>query len=394
MERYMDATARLLSDTIMAVLVNYSHNWFALGLAMIAAAIMAVHVDAAKFKDALLRRTKVSIVASVAVGAFTPLCACGTMAVIIGMLTTSLPWGPVMAFLTSSPLMSPDGFILLAGVVGLKFAAAVAAASVVVGLVSGFGTHLIEKNSRFLENQTKFAKTAAATNSAGGPAAAVTAAATAAVASAVAAPVAAGASAPAAPTAASACACGGGGDCGGGGGGGRPALIAPAAACCASSAVPSPASAALAAAGTLVAPLKLREIGKQLVDVGLKRILFSFTIFVALGYLIQSFVPTEFIVALFNAGNGVGVPLAALIGLPLYVTGDAAIPLIKTLLDQGASGGSMLAFMITGPATSAWVIAGISTFMKRRVVALYLGWILGLGVALGYAYDLLLALGL
>jgi uncharacterized membrane protein YraQ (UPF0718 family) len=365
MDGFIGAASRLLADTIEAVLINYSHNWAALLLAMAIAAAMAVHVDAAKLRDALLRRTKVSILGAVGVGAFTPLCACGTTAVIIGMLTTSLPWGPVMAFLTSSPLMSPDGFVLLAGVVGVKFAVAVAAASVVVGLVSGFGTHLIERKTRFLENQTRFAQPAAS------PAAAETKKEGCGCGTAAAAfPAAALASAAFAPA------------------GAEPAA---AASRCCTTAAAAPASGA--AAESILHRLKLREMGKQLVDVGVKQILAAFTLFVAVGYLIQSFVPTDVIVALFNAGNGFGVLLAALIGLPLYVTGDAAIPLIKTLMDQGAGGGAMLAFMITGPATSAWVIAGISTFMKRRVVALYLFWILGLGIGLGYLYELLLSFG-
>lgn len=369
MDAFIDSAAALLMDTIRAVLVNYSHNWLPLGLAMLTAAFMAVHVDASKFKEALLKRTKVSIVAAVGVGAFTPLCACGTMAVVIGMLSTTLPWGPVMAFLTSSPLMSPDGFILLSGIVGFEFAAAVALASVVVGLVSGYGTHLIERTTRFLDDQTKFAKNSCPAL----PATAAPAAACACGAVAASAPSLGGSAAPT-----SACVCS------------IPA--APGGGAAAALALPRPS--AHSAIGAALAPLRLRAVGKELVDTGLKKILVSFTIFVALGYFIQSFVPTELIVALFNADKGLGVPLAALVGLPLYVTGDAAVPLIRTLIDSGASGGSMLAFMITGPATSAYVVAGISTFLKRRVVGLYLGWILGLGVALGYAYDLLLGLGL
>jgi uncharacterized membrane protein YraQ (UPF0718 family) len=47
----------------------------------------------------------------------------------------------------------------------------------------------------------------------------------------------------------------------------------------------------------------------------------------------------------------------------------------------------MLAFMVTGPATSAWVVAGLATFLRPRAIALYLGLILGWGVLAGYGYD-------
>ncbi|HEX2947638.1 MAG TPA: permease, partial [Clostridia bacterium] len=131
----------LLSDTIMSVLTSLYHNWLPLSLAILTASLMKVYVNAEKLKQSLLKKPKVSIFASVAFGAFTPLCACGTMAVIIGLLTTALPWGPVMAFLTSSPLMSPDTFIMIAGILNVKFAIALTVASIVIGLISGGLTH-------------------------------------------------------------------------------------------------------------------------------------------------------------------------------------------------------------------------------------------------------------
>jgi uncharacterized membrane protein YraQ (UPF0718 family) len=94
--------------------------------------------------------------------------------------------------------------------------------------------------------------------------------------------------------------------------------------------------------------------------------------------------------ALFCHGNGFAVPLAALIGLPIYISGEASIPLIQSLMIGGTSKGAMLAFMITGPGTSAWVVAGIATIMKRRAILLYLLFILAGGILLGYMYDIFL----
>jgi len=135
--------------------------------------------------------------------------------------------------------------------------------------------------------------------------------------------------------------------------------------------------------------IKYRAIFDHIVKVGIKQILFYFMIFVAVGYMVNRFVPATLIMSLFGAHNFYSVPLAALIGLPLYVSGDGAIPFINSLMNAGASGGSMLAFLITGPGTSAWVIVGIAAFMKRRAVALYVGFLLVFGIVLGYLYDLL-----
>lgn len=321
----------LLADTIMSVLISLIHNWLPLSLAMLTASIMKVYVNAEKLKQSLLRKPKVSILASVTFGAFTPLCACGTMAVVIGLLTTALPWGPVMAFLTSSPLMSPDTFIMISGILSVKFAIALTIASVVIGLGSGWVTHVIEKKTDFLKDQLRFTES------------------------------------PKAP----ACGC--------------------------SSSVPDLNPIPLKHTNSFMRFMKkirIKEVGKALIDVGVKQILLYFTIFAGVGYLIQSFVPTSIIVSLFSGKHFYSVPLAALIGLPLYVSGEGAIPLIKALMMGGAGGGAMMAFMITGPATSAWVIAGITAFMKKRVIGLYIGFVLFGGILLGYLYQLLLAMGL
>ena len=377
MEKLITLFLGIMTKTVMAVIESLIHNWIPLGLAIIIAAILKVYVDTEKLKKALLRKSNISILASVAIGAFTPFCACGTMAVVIGMLTTTLPWGAVMAFLTSSPLMSPGGFIMLAGVISLKFAIALTVASIVIGLGSGYLTHLIEKKTDFLKNQTRFlekpkAQMCACTDVA-----------------------------PVHTQVVQTCGCAGAAPIHKQGG-------CNAQICCA---VPIgnniSQSTYISVFGQLTTKntgmniflgflkrIKWRAVGKALINVGIKQILLFYSIFVAVGFLINYFVPASLIVALFSAKNIFAVPLAALIGLPLYVSGESSIPLIKALMAGGASGGAMLAFMITGQGTSAWVIAGIATFMKKRVLSLYILFILGWGILLGYLYDLLLAIGM
>jgi uncharacterized membrane protein YraQ (UPF0718 family) len=113
-------------------------------------------------------------------------------------------------------------------------------------------------------------------------------------------------------------------------------------------------------------------------------------LFAGIGYLINQFIPTAWISALFGSHNVFAVPLASLIGLPLYVNGDSSIPLLQSLMQSGVSGGAMLAFMITGPGTSAGVLAGIATIMKKKAIALYVAYLFVGAILLGYAYDIIL----
>ncbi|GAK57743.1 permease [Candidatus Vecturithrix granuli] len=379
----------LLTNMVQTVIGSLAHNWIPLSLAILTAAIMTVYMDAAKLKGALLRNPNVSIWGSVAVGAFTPLCACGTMAVILGMLSTTLPWGPIMAFLTSSPLMSPDGFIMVAGILSLKFAIALTLASIVIGMGAGYATHLIEKKTDFLKNQTRFAQKSP--GQACGCAGVFPQ-----------------------PQPVQTCACAVTAVS-------RPQPV-PMCGCTATDSLPQPVlsksqlccaaptindltplswlsdigQAFAANTGALVGflqKLKWRALADAVVKIGVKQILLYYAIFVAIGFLINTFVPTALIMTLFSANNILAVPFAALIGLPLYVTTESSIPLMSALTTQGASEGAMLAFMITGPGTSAWVIAGITTILKKRAISLYVAFLLAGGILSGYCYDLLMLMG-
>lgn len=349
MEEIINYLSVLLADTITEVITSLIHNWLPLSLGILTATLMKVYVDADKLKLSLIKKTKVSILLSVIFGAFTPLCACGTMAVVIGLLSTTLPWGPVMAFLTSSPLMSPDTFIMIAGILNFRFAIALTIASLIIGLVSGGLTHLIEKKTNFLKDQLRISgKLSSQSCGCSGTTSVLEQTSTTV-------------------------------ECG----------------CSASAPISNEDSSKNINNFTrIMKKIRIREVGEALINVGLKQILLYFSIFVGLGYLVQSFVPTSLIMSLFSGESMFSVPLAALIGFPLYVTGEGAIPLIKALMDGGAGEGAMMAFMITGPATSAWVIAGMASFMKKKVIVLYISFVLVGGILIGYFYQALIAMGL
>lgn len=345
----------LLQEAIVYVYNTLIHNGLFLILGIVIAAVISVHVDPEKFKDTLLKRANVSIAGSVAFGAFTPFCACGTMAVIVGMMATALPWGPVMAFLTSSPLMSPDEFVMISGILGTKFAIALTVASIIIGLGSGYLAHFIEKNTHFLDDQTRLSSLSTASSCCGKapePNPGVTCCSKTEIAE-------------PAPT------------------------VVSANACCGGSAV-----AQVATLPTIWEKLKIGEMMQVIVEVGVKKVLVNFAIFAAIAYVINKYIPTDFIAQYLGAGNIFAVPVSALVGLPLYVSGPSSLPLIDMLMKSGASGGAMLAFMITGPGTSAGVIAGIATIMKRRAIALYVSLLFVWSILLGYGYDVLISLGM
>lgn len=264
--------------------------------------------------------------------------------------------------------MSPNGFVMISGFLGLRFALALTLASLVIGLGSGYSTLWLETRTDWLKNQSRFRSAPAGKScscSASGQGAQETA-----PAGALAQTALQDAQAPS-----SGCGCQG-----------CAALETSAGEACACADLPAVSFTERLRA--FARQCRLREFGSNLVNIGLKQILLYFSIFVGIGYLINTLVPMSIISALFGAGNAAAVPLAALIGLPLYLTTESGIPIIQQLLASGADEGAMLAFIITGSATSAWVIAGITSFMKKRMVGLYVGFILVGGILCGYLYDL------
>lgn len=77
METLFRFIPEILNKTVMAVIISFYHNWIPLSFAILTAAILKAHVDTEKLKEALLHKTNISILGSVALGAFTPLCSAG-----------------------------------------------------------------------------------------------------------------------------------------------------------------------------------------------------------------------------------------------------------------------------------------------------------------------------
>ncbi len=91
----------------------------------------------------------------------------------------------------------------------------------------------------------------------------------------------------------------------------------------------------------------------------------------------------------FMAGLPVGldVPIAALLGLPLYVCASGSTPLAAVLLVQGLSPGATLAFLLTGPATNLSTFGVLSRLHGRRLALLFAILVLVMACGLGWSVN-------
>ncbi len=119
-------------------------------------------------------------------------------------------------------------------------------------------------------------------------------------------------------------------------------------------------------------PKKEFTFKKYLLGVG-KDLLFVSKM-MAIGILIASIVdqmPMGLFFGEVDTSSPLGVLVAAVAGIPIYACGGGTIPMVATLLSQGLSVGSALAFLTVGPATRITSLAAIATIFRKRFLLCY-----------------------
>src|SRR5665647_3146833 len=150
----MEYLSNLVATVAGDVWTTIVHNWPYLLLSVVVASIVQVYVNPDRLASWLRRRTWVAILAAVALGALTPFCSCGTTAVVLGALASSVPWAPIVAFMASSPLTSPEEFVMSVGLFGPAFATTFFVAAIVVGLLGGAAAWWLEGHG-YLDGQSR-----------------------------------------------------------------------------------------------------------------------------------------------------------------------------------------------------------------------------------------------
>jgi uncharacterized protein len=155
-ERFeMNAFIDLVYQTLNQVLITLYHNWPFLVISVIIASLLNLYVDSKKVSAYLLRHRRAGVIGATAAAVTTPFCSCGTTAVLLGMMASSMPWAPIVAFMVASPLTSPEELIYSAGLFGWPFALAFFTASILLGLAGGLAAGIFESRG-WLKNQTRF----------------------------------------------------------------------------------------------------------------------------------------------------------------------------------------------------------------------------------------------
>jgi hypothetical protein len=94
---------------------------------------------------------------------------------------------------------------------------------------------------------------------------------------------------------------------------------------------------------------------------------------IAMGAAIHGWVPEDFMARVMGRGTWWSVPLAVLIGVPMYSNAAGVIPIVEALLSKGAALGTALAFMMSVIGLSLPETIILRKVLKPKLIVVFLG---------------------
>lgn len=317
-----------------------------------------------KIQSILSSRNGKGYFISALLGSITPFCSCSTIPFLKGLLRARAGFGPMMVFLFSSPLLNPVIIGLFVVTFGIKVAAFYFVTAMVVSVTAGYVLEKLGFERYVRPEAYEAVSTSSGCGSSCGdePVAKATACCDGSAEQKPQQPIMASASC------------------------GDAALNVGATASCGSSAVIGGASSCAASIAKEESRwLRIwRSTWKDF-----KQVFPYLMLGISIGALIYGFMPTDLIAEYAGAGKWYAIPIAAVIGIPLYIRAEAVIPLSAALVAKGMALGSVMALIIGSAGASLTEVILLKSIFKNQMIAAFLTVILGMAIAAGYLYSII-----
>jgi uncharacterized membrane protein YraQ (UPF0718 family) len=111
---------------------------------------------------------------------------------------------------------------------------------------------------------------------------------------------------------------------------------------------------------------------------------------IAIGGAIHGYVPEDFMASVMGKDAWWAVPLAVVIGVPMYANAAGMIPVVQALLAKGAALGTVLAFMMSVIALSLPEMIILRKILKPRLIAAFVGVVAAGILFVGYVFNAVL----
>lgn len=269
-----------------------------------------MHVNQNKLQKLFEGKGIIGNIAAALFGSVTPFCACSTIPMTVGFLNAKVPFGSVMSFLISSPLLNPIIVAMLAATVGVTNAAIYFAFAFSLSVLFGY-----------LLNKFGFSKYVKAVKVSGG-----------------------------------------------------------------THTVNNGIDTRRALSMGAKTKLSLKAGWDSLLP-----ILPYLFMGVAVGAAIYGYLPEgETIAQYAGEGNIFAVPIASVVGIPLYVRAETAIPIAMSLISKGVGMGTAIALIIGGAGMAIPEMTMLAKIFKRKLLISFIGVIFLVAVITGYAFNIIM----
>lgn len=271
--------------------------------------IILMYIPADKIQKSLSGKGIMGNILGAGFGALTPFCACSTIPMTVGFLNAGVPFGSVMSFLISSPLLNPIIIGMLGALVGIKAAVIYFIIAFICSVAFGA---ILQKmgGAKYVKN----------------------------------------------------------------------VRVKPS--CCSTSGEPI---------DKRKLPFKAKlKLAFQSAWGSLRPIMGYLLIGVALGAAIYGYMPQDIVLKIAGSDNPFAVPVAAVLGVPLYIRAETAIPIGIALMGKGMSIGAVIALIIGGAGMAIPEMSMLASIFKKKLVAMIVATIFLTAVVGGYVFNILL----
>lgn len=111
---------------------------------------------------------------------------------------------------------------------------------------------------------------------------------------------------------------------------------------------------------------------------------------IGIGAFIHGYAPQDLLIKYAGEGNLFAVPIATLIGVPLYSNAVGSLPIIEALMNKGVAPGTALAFMMAITALSLPEIILLRKVIKPRLIGVFVGVVTTGIIIIGYGFNAIL----
>jgi len=111
---------------------------------------------------------------------------------------------------------------------------------------------------------------------------------------------------------------------------------------------------------------------------------------IAVGAAAHGYVPEDFLGSLLGKDKWYAVPVAILMGIPMYSNAAGIIPIVSVLIEKGVSLGTALAFMMSVIALSLPEIIILKKVLKWQLIAIFVA-VVAMGIVIvGFIFNYLM----